>query len=231
VKRIAAIVGAVALLLALLVGLGRTLASAPAAEEATPPAAEPSRPEARSAGSASAVHAFPHAMHDPAKREEMRRRLLAAIAAGPVAADSSPPTNGAATGDVPPASRGQRQTNDVEEFGRFVAQAIREDFIPMARSCAKELASRQPDAGGSATVAFELLGDSKIGGIVNSAEVVSPKSTLHDAAFETCIRESLYGVYFDPPPAGGRATLDFDVKLDRGEVDDHVDDFHPIDKR
>jgi hypothetical protein len=171
-------------------------------------------------------------MHDPAKREEMRRRLLAAIAsAGSAEAEpSAKPERGAGA----PAPRGQRETNDIEEFGRFIAQAIREDFMPMARECAKELSARKPDAGGSARVAFELLGDTKIGGVVNSAEIDPDKSTIHDTQFETCVRESLYGVYFDPPPAGGRATLNFDVKLDsggEGGVDEQVDDFHLKDKR
>jgi hypothetical protein len=56
---------------------------------------------------------------------------------------------------------------------------------------------------------------------------------LHDAKFETCVRESLYGVYFDPPPAGGEATLDFPITiLEDGGIADEVDDFsHLRDRR
>ena len=86
--------------------------------------------------------------------------------------------------------------------------------------------------GGSARIAFELLGDKKIGGVVNSAEVVGEQSTIHDADFETCMRESMYGVYFDPPPANARATLNFDVTIfDDGGIDEAVEDFHPRDRR
>jgi hypothetical protein len=173
---------------------------------------------------------FPRATKDQAKRDEIRRQLLAAFAEATAKAETegerapSPPAGSA---------RGQRQTDDLAEFGRFIAQAIREDFIPMARACAKDLASRRPDAGGTALVAFELLGDKKIGGVVNSAEIVDAESSVHDGPFETCVRESLYGVYFDPPPAGGRATLRFEVKLDQtdGGIDDQVEDFHLKDKR
>lgn len=180
-------------------------------------AAEPDAPRAP----------FPHALRDPAKREELRQKLLLAAAAAEAEAAQ---TKAAGAASVP--VRGERQTNDLEEFGRFVAQAIREDFVPMAKACAKELAARKPDAGGTATIAFELLGDSKIGGVVSEAEVKKDASTLNDEAFETCVRESLYGVYFDPPPAGGRATLNFPITVGaQGAVDDDVEDFHLQDKR
>jgi hypothetical protein len=183
--------------------------------------------EAKAAGSASTHGAFPRAVRDAAKREELRTRLLAAAAENEAHAQAEHEHPAAA-----PPSRGQRETNDIEEFGRFVAQAIREDFVPMARECARDLSRRKPGAHGTATVAFELLGDSKIGGVVNEAEVLKQGSTLRDADFETCVRESLYGVYFDPPPAGGRATLRFPVTLfEDGGIDETVEDFHPRDRR
>jgi hypothetical protein len=177
---------------------------------------------------ASSTHGpFPHAVRDAAKREELRIRLLAAAAENEARAKEERERAAAA-----PPSRGQRATNDVEEFGRFVAQAIREDFVPMARECARDLARRKPGSHGSATVAFELLGDTKIGGVVNEAEVLKEGSTLRDPDFETCVRESMYGVYFDPPPAGGRATLRFPVTLfEDGGIDEKVEDFHPRDRR
>ena len=184
-------------------------------------------------GTSGSTAAFPRAIHDPAKREEIRARLLAASAAAKAEAraDQAAAESAASAGRAAPV-RGERETNDLEEFGRFLGQAIREDFLPMARACAKDLASRKPDAGGTATIAFELLGDKKIGGVVNEAEIVDAGAAVGDEAFETCIRESLYGVYFDPPPAGGRATLNFPVTLDgTGGVDENVDDFHLKDRR
>jgi hypothetical protein len=184
------------------------------------------RPPAR--GGEKPTHALPHAIRDPAKREELRRQLLAAIAAAQDEADAAAPGGGGA----PAVGRGQRETNDVNEFGRFVTQAVNESFVPMAQECANELRGRRPDAGGAATVAFKLLGDDKVGGVVDSAEIVRAKSTIDDVAFATCIRESLYGVYFDPPPVGGEATLDFEVRLDQSDGGvENVDDFHPVDKR
>lgn len=167
------------------------------------------------------AHPSPHAVHDPAKRQEILRLLLQAQAAPDPTATANPAT-----------ARGNRDTDSVEEFGAWVSEAIREDFVPMARECAKDLAARVPDAGGSVRVEFELLGDTKIGGVVNSADVADERSTLHDDKFAECMRESMYGVYFDPPPAGGRATLNFDVNVKGdGTIDEQVDDFHPVDKR
>jgi hypothetical protein len=203
-----------------------TLRRARAPLAATSPAASESSAESKVAAgpSSSARGAFPHAVRDAAKREELRARLLAAAAANEARAKAEEAQRAP--------SRGQRETNDIEEFGRFVAQAIREDFVPMARECARDLARRKPGSHGTATVAFELLGDTKIGGVVNEAEVMKEGSTLRDADFETCMRESLYGVYFDPPPAGGRATLRFPVTLfEDGGIDETVEDFHPRDRR
>jgi hypothetical protein len=186
-----------------------------------------------SSASAAAAARYPHAVRDQAKRDEMRARLLAAIAeanANAASAKNTLPGEGTGPGSAAPGeSRGNRETNDLKEFGRFIQQAINEDFLPMARACAMELHARDPKARGSATIDFKLIGDKKIGGIVDSADVDASKSTLHDAKFETCIRESLYGVYFDPPPAGGEATLNFPITiLEDGGVADDVDDFSQI---
>ena len=101
----------------------------------------------------------------------------------------------------------------------------------MAEACVKDLATRVPDAGGAVTVAFELLGDAKIGGVVNEVSLEDAGAPLGDETFATCLRESMYGVYFDPPPAGGRATLNFPVTVHGGTMDGHVDDFHLRDRR
>ncbi len=187
---------------------------------------------ATTAGDAGVTGRFPHAMRDPVKREELRQRLLAAAASAETSAKAEEEAR--RNGTLQPPARGERQTNDLEEFGRFVAQAIREDFVPMAHECAQDLAARRPDAGGTALVAFELLGDAKIGGVVNDSEIDRKESTLNDEPFETCMRESMYAVYFDPPPAGGRATLRFPVSVaadGNGTVDEQVEDFHMKDKR
>lgn len=189
-----------------------------------------------SSQSAAPAARYPHARHDPAKRDEMRARLLAAVAetsakkpdesTKPAAVKHAAPAEGAA---APGDARGNRESNDLKEFGRFVQQAIKDDFLPMARGCAAELRSRDPKARGSATIAFKLIGDKKIGGVVDEADVDAKKSTLHDEKFETCVRESLYGVYFDPPPADAVATLNFPITLlDDGGIADDVDDFDHI---
>lgn len=172
--------------------------------------------------------ALPRAVHDPAKREEMRKRLLIALAEAQREAEEEK-----AHPSPDPNARGNREPNDLKELGKFVSQAIKEDFMPMAKACAKDLASRTPDAGGSLRVAFKLLGDKNIGGVVDESHIDGDKSSLHDEKFETCMRESMYGVYFDPPPFGGEATLNFDVNVKPdGSIDDEdVPDFQNIKDR
>lgn len=224
-----------AVLLALALAVGTRFVGRPM--QTSTPAATTTESRPREAPNASATAPAAHgrrATHDPKKRDELRQKLLAAYAASVAEAAESEDRRGAGAPPATPA-RGNRTANDVEEFGRFVAQAIREDFVPLARACAKDLAGdfgeRYPD-GGTTTIAFELLGDSDIGGVVNEVETDEHRSTLRDPAFERCIRESLYGVYFDPPPAGGRATLRFDVVVDANrEVEDQVDDLRPRDRR
>lgn len=173
---------------------------------------------------------MPRAIHDPAKRDEIRRRLLAASAEAKRAAEEEKAHP--ATVESAGAVRGNREPNDLKELGRFVSQAIKEDFLPMARACAQELASRSPDAGGNVRVAFTLLGDTKIGGVVDEAHIDADGSQIRDDKLETCMRESMYGVYFDPPPAGGMATLNFDVNLKGdGTIDEEVPDFQNIKDR
>ena len=174
-------------------------------------------------------HTYSHAVRDPMKREEMRKRLLIALAEARREADEEK-ANPSAARD--PNARGNREPNDLKEFGKFVSQAIKEDFIPMARACLKELGARQPDAGGNMRVAFKLLGDKQIGGVVDESHIDQDKSSLHDEGFETCLRESMYSVYFDPPPFGGEATLHFDVVINaQGELDEEVPDFQNIKDR
>lgn len=210
----------------------RAAPEAPASGSASSSAPASSRPAPPPPSVAAPTAHYPRAVRDQAKRDEIRARLLGAIAEANAkaarpgsSAEEGSGAGSAASGET----RGNRETNDLKELGRFIQQAIKEDFLPMARSCALDLLARDPKARGSATIDFKLVGDKKIGGVVDSASVDATRSTLHDARFETCIRESLYGVYFDPPPAGGEATLDFPITiLDDGGVADDVDDFSQI---
>jgi hypothetical protein len=151
---------------------------------------------------------------DPTKRAEILRQLLALLQPG---ADGAAPAGSA--GQIAGGDRRRfRSTNDIELASRFVEERIRSDFVPMARGCYQDLLRRKPEAEGDVVVGFELLGDESVGGVVNSAEI-RDASTLRDESLETCLRESFLSVYFDPPPAGVTATINFPFHFAHGDVD------------
>lgn len=232
-KLIVAVVGLLALV-AIVWHFAGTRGMASGVTPASEGSAESSARENPSGSKASvdAGRSYPHAVHDPMKREEMRKRLLVALTEAQREAEEEKAHPGSAPA---PNARGNREPNDLKEFGKFVSQAIKEDFMPMAKACLKDLdsrGSRGPDAGGNMRVAFKLIGDKQIGGVVDESHIDDEKSSIHDDKFETCLRESMYGVYFDPPPFGGEATLNFDVVINsKGELEEEVPDFQNIKDR
>jgi hypothetical protein len=90
----------------------------------------------------------------------------------------------------------------------YIQTRIRSDFVPLAEQCYESLLASQPQARGKAVVEFAIAGDPSVGGIVESAEL-SEDSTLKEPEFETCLRESLLSVTFEPPAEGGRVTITY----------------------
>jgi hypothetical protein len=88
----------------------------------------------------------------------------------------------------------------------------------MAKGCYRDLLQRKPEAEGDVVVAFEIMGDESVGGVVNSAEI-REESTLRGPSLETCLRESFLAVYFDPPPGRAVATIRFPFDFAHGDVD------------
>jgi hypothetical protein len=164
-------------------------------------------------GDASADRGLTHV--DPRRRAEILAQILAAMQAD---ADPPPEPSAATPGTVLGSRRPLRATNDVEAAARFVQERIREDFVPMAKGCYRELLARKPEAEGDVMVGFEVVGDESVGGVVNSAEI-RDESTLRDESLETCLRESFLSVYFDPPPAHAALTVRFPFHFAHGEVD------------
>jgi hypothetical protein len=132
---------------------------------------------------------------DAAQREELRRKIFEGMwkAAEP---ESVPPAGGYAT---PPPKSGEMNPE-------YVQARLKEDFRPMAKACYQEMLARVPDAGGRLLVRFTIVGDEKVGGIVESAEL-DPAGTLSDPKLDTCIRESMMSMSFAPPEKGGSTTI------------------------
>jgi hypothetical protein len=102
---------------------------------------------------------------------------------------------------MPTPKRGENQAD--KPLGKYVDKLVKEQFFPVAKSCYEELLSRDPVAAGTLVLNVTVVGDSRVGGVVNDVEI-DASSTLVDREFRLCMRESMFGTFFDAPPEGER---------------------------
>jgi hypothetical protein len=104
--------------------------------------------------------------------------------------------------------------------GRLEREYIRDrmhaDFFPMAGGCYTEAQKRSPRLAGSIVLHFTIVGDSHVGGIVESADVMD-RSTIRDPMMIECIRQSMLSMTFPPPQQGGFVTVDYPIDFDPDE--------------
>lgn len=143
---------------------------------------------------------------DKARRDDMRRRILEGLWA------SDPNAANAASGGAAPPPKDDRPLDKA-----YIQERVREDFFPMAKQCYEELLARKPTAGGRFVVKFTIVGDEKVGGVVDEAEI-DPSSTLKDEAMSTCLRESMLAMAFKPPPKGGTVTVSYPIAFSPGDA-------------
>jgi hypothetical protein len=94
----------------------------------------------------------------------------------------------------------------------YIRDRVRNDFFPFARDCYAEALKTKGDLAGRIVLHFVIVGDSKIGGIVESVDVLD-KSTLRDPTMIECIRESFLGTKFPPPENGGWVSVDYPISF------------------
>ena len=181
----------------------------------------PRRPEARP--TASATSSAPPVKRDAQRAVARRRadevrarlRVLASAKSDTHAApnpSSSAPLSSTKDGEVTGTDRdsgavGSPWTLSVGGIGNaapdaraeYVRSVVHEQFIPMAGSCYDELLARRPDAHGLLNLHIVIGGHPSVGGVVENVEIL-PDTTIRDAAFDTCMIESMMAVQFDAPP-------------------------------
>ena len=94
----------------------------------------------------------------------------------------------------------------------YLQARIREDFLPLARVCYESALVRLPDLRGQIVVDFMIIGDAKLGGIVDQAEV-NERTDIRDAEFTSCIRESMLSMVFAPPENDGWMTVTYPFRF------------------
>jgi hypothetical protein len=187
----------------------RAVPSASDRASATTPLPAERKPEATREETAphpttsNAPSAFPDALRytGPVRdrtRADALREALTALYAGQLAAQAE--QDAGAPGKTIPAPEGSGNQAD-KAPGRYIAQVMREQFIPLASGCYEQLLEARPTAAGDIELKFSIMGDSAVGGVVVDAELGSA-TTITDAPFATCIRESMFSLVFAPPPKG-----------------------------
>jgi len=180
------------------------------ASKAAPSAPAPAAASAAGdvAGSSSADRVPPQAEHaagtvvDRKLRDDVRARIVRPLQGQGVEQD---PHTGLT---VPSGSNGPSHNLSRE----YLQQRIREDFYPMAKVCYEGALAKQPELRGQIVIDFVIVGDAKVGGIVDQAKI-NDRTDVTDVTFLECIRESMLSMVFAPPDNGGWVTVTYPFKF------------------
>jgi hypothetical protein len=141
-------------------------------------------------------------------REEIRARLMSPLVARGVEHD---PHTGLT---IPSGSTGPSHNLSRE----YLQQRIREDFYPLASACYEGALAKKQDLRGQIVIDFMIVGDKKVGGIVDQAKI-NERTDIADAEFTACVRESMLSMVFAPPDDNGWVTVTYPFKFSPGDDD------------
>jgi hypothetical protein len=156
-------------------------------------------------------------MLDHARREQLRAVIWQAIG-HPAPAEEPPPTRGAPytlpdtpeweRRPPPPAQDPPAPPGKIDPS--YIQDRVRNDFFPLARQCYSDGLVKNPALAGEVRFAFNIVGDEKTSGIVESVDVLNA-STLRDPDVIECMRQSFLSVTFPPPEGGGEVTVIYPI--------------------
>jgi len=172
---------------------------------------------ARSNGSSATSPSGDPLVLDRRKRDAIRTLIWESLGQEPPDA-GRPPKPAYVLPDFPPWPDGPSDSGPGIE-PEYIQQEVRKDFFPLAQKCYADMSARVPDAGGSVVLAFDIVGNKNIGGIVEQVDVLN-KSTLRDPEFIDCMRQSFLSVTFPPPEGGGMVTVEYPILFSPEDADD-----------
>jgi hypothetical protein len=177
-------------------------------------AAGASFPARESASDAGTQHGGPKL--DRAQADRMREEIRALLAeAGVLGLAGEPIEAGAA---VPAPTFGSMPVLGLDDAGnprvdpKYIQARVREDLFPLALDCYSDALKRSPKLAGKLVVYFRVIGDHKVGGVVDEAKLVDG-TTIDDREMQTCVRESMMSVSFDAPPHDGELTVVYPIEF------------------
>jgi hypothetical protein len=106
--------------------------------------------------------------------------------------------------EIPPAS----WSSLPEEY---VMGILREQLIPVAKSCYEDVAPKGTK--GKLTLSVAVIGDADIGGVIDRIDVNHTATSIEGELTE-CVRQAAYDMEFEPPEAGqGVQAFDFSIEF------------------
>jgi hypothetical protein len=153
---------------------------------------------------------------DRARADEMREKLhalfaeagaMALMAGSPVEPDASPEA-----GPPRPFAVAALDAGPEKFSPEYIKDRVHEDLFPLAKGCYADALKRNPKLSGRLSVAFRIIGDPKVGGVVDEAHLADD-TTIQDTEMQTCVRESMMAVSFDAPPNGGEVTVIYPIEF------------------
>jgi hypothetical protein len=181
------------------------------------------------AGSAHAARPPAKTVRDPAVRAATREALRERLGTRyPAPAIASAPRRAPPPAKPPPAADpGEAPAPAGSAAGKmdpkYIQERVREDFFPLARDCYDRALRRNPKLGGKVELHFTIVGDERVGGIVEDS-FIGDGSTLHDEEFETCVTESMMSLAFAPPRGGGTVTVTYPIEFSTDDDDGGAND-------
>lgn len=142
---------------------------------------------------------------DRARADRIRDILRATTLVGGAQGEEVPTTAAPEHREMPTSGPGDRRVSS-----DYVRDVVRDDYIPLAKQCYEATLAKNAKLSGRIEMSFTVVGDEKVGGVVDSAEFDDETSTIIDASFRTCLRESMLSVTFDAPP-GGRLSVKYPI--------------------
>jgi hypothetical protein len=139
----------------------------------------------------------------PETRQKMRELIWRALETpapeSPETARKAGPAAYVLPKDLPPPPPGK--PGEIEPD--YIQQIIRDKFWGRARWCYQQGLKRDPSLRGEIALGFTIVGDQKIGGVVEAIDVLD-RSTIRDPELIACIRDYfLDNITFPPPQHGG----------------------------
>jgi hypothetical protein len=192
----------------------------PAAQGASPSPG----PRQAPAGDGSGGPALPKL--DRAKADRMREELHALFAEAGVLALAGEPLDAAAP--APAASFRSMPLLPPDDAGStrvdpdYIRKRVHEDLFPLALDCYGTALKRDPKLAGKLVVYFRVIGDKKVGGVVDEARL-EEGTTITDREMQTCVRESMMSVSFDAPPGEGELTVVYPIEFSPDDDDSGTD--------